>query len=142
MKKKINDKKDIMQKTLELNDKIALGWKDLRMLLDTSNEDEIKEMEKYLNSVSDELNRVSRELKRYCEKDRNVKKENKNLALFEIGDRVYSEEYGYGVVINKNGYHTNPMCVDFGHDVCSYTEDGRYFHFDFSPCVYNICKVK
>ncbi|MGL5189690.1 MAG: hypothetical protein ACRC7S_08560 [Cetobacterium sp.] len=69
MENRVDNRTAIMQEIWKLNDKVALGWKDLRMLLEVGNKDDIKVMKKGLKSVSDELDRISKDLRSYYETD-------------------------------------------------------------------------
>lgn len=55
------------------------------------------------------------------------------MREFNIGDRVFSEKYGEGIVIDTNLSETDyPIKVNFGGDYVVYTLDGKYWSTRYS----------
>lgn len=69
MENRVDNRTAIIQELWKMNDKIVMGYKDLRLLLEVAKEEDVKAMKKGLKSVSDELIRISLELKSYYEND-------------------------------------------------------------------------
>lgn len=61
----LDNRTAIIREMWKMNDKIVLGYKDLRMLLEVGRREDIKLMKKGLKSISEELDRISNELKSY-----------------------------------------------------------------------------
>lgn len=66
---RVDNRTAIIQELWKMNDKIVMGYKDLRLLLEVAKKEDVKAMKKGLKSVSDELIRISLELKSYYEND-------------------------------------------------------------------------
>lgn len=69
MENRVDNRTAIIQELWKMNDKIVMGYKDLRLLLEVAKKEDVKAMKKGLKAVSDELIRISLELKSYYEDD-------------------------------------------------------------------------
>ena len=65
----LDNRTAIIREMWKMNDKIVMGYKDLRLLLEVGDIQDIKKMKKGLKSVADELERISKELRSYYDYD-------------------------------------------------------------------------
>lgn len=69
MQNRVDNRTAIMQEMWKMHDKIVMGYKDLDMLLQVGNEEDIKAMKKGLKAITEKLDKISYDLKRYYEND-------------------------------------------------------------------------
>ncbi|MGL5243879.1 MAG: hypothetical protein ACRC7R_01705 [Sarcina sp.] len=65
MQNRVDNRTAIMQELWKMHDKIVMGYKDLDMLLQVGNEEDIRAMKKGLKAVSEKLDKISSDLKMY-----------------------------------------------------------------------------